>query len=121
MSIKRTLISTIIFAIAGLTFQASAAGSWETAVSIKEVDTKPVPTVQVPPTVPAELVDQKGVIHLGFVIDTKGNVVEARVMKSTNEALNEVAVQTVSKWAFKPASNAGTATSVRAIVPIRFQ
>ena len=100
---------------------AFAQDDWKDAVSIKAVDTKPSPIKQSPPVVPAELVRESGVIHISFIIDTKGKVPDAKVLKSTNDKLNQVAIDTVKTWIFKPATNVGVEIPVRAIVPLRFQ
>lgn len=94
---------------------------WADALSIKAVDTKPVPIKQGPPIVPSSLKKAVGVIHVSFVIDVEGKVPSAKIVKSTNEDLNDVALETVKKWEFKPAMNVGVAIPVRAIVPVRFK
>ncbi len=100
---------------------AFAQDDWKDAVSIKAVDSKPTPIKQSPPVVPAGLARESGVIHVSFIIDTNGKVPDAKVLKSTNDKLNQVAIDTVRTWQFKPATNVGVEIPVRAIVPLRFK
>jgi len=94
--------------------------NWENALSIKEVDQKPAPVKQDPPTIPDALKGTSGIVHVGFVIDAQGQVVDVKIIKSTDPKLDAVAEATVKVWEFKPAMNVGKAIPVRAIVPIRF-
>lgn len=92
-----------------------------TTVSMKEVDTMPKPVKQTAPEVPGELRGQTGTIQVGFLIDEKGNVVNPRIAKSTNDELNEIATKTVGTWKFKAAEKGGKPVPVRVIVPLRFK
>jgi len=88
--------------------------------SAKEVEVMPVPVEQDQPNIPPSLKGEAGKVFVAFIVDTSGNVVGPRVMKSENDSLNEVAVKCVSKWQFKAAQKGGENVSMRVIVPIRF-
>jgi len=88
--------------------------------SVKDVESPPKPVKQSPPNVPGNLKGKAGTVHVAFIIDGSGKVTVARVIKSTLDDLNEIAVNTVTKWEFEPAKIGGAGVSVRVIVPIRF-
>ncbi len=90
-------------------------------LSIKDVDTAPVPVKQEGPIVGDDIKGIAAMVHISFVIDENGNVQNPSVMKSTDERLNVAALETVQKWHFKPAENGGNKVPVRAVVPIRFK
>lgn len=88
--------------------------------SVKDVESPPKPVKQSAPNVPGNLKGKAGTVHVAFIIDGSGKVTVARVIKSTLDDLNDVAVNTVTKWEFEPAKIGGAGVSVRVIVPIRF-
>lgn len=89
-------------------------------LSAKEVEVMPVPVEQDQPNIPPSLKGEAGKVFVAFIVDESGNVKAPRVMKTENEALNEVALKCVSKWSFKPAQKGGSNVAMRVIVPIRF-
>jgi len=60
-----------------------------------------------------------GTVIVELVIDTKGNVREARPVKSVPE-LDEEAVKAARKWKFEPTVASGTAVEVLSYASIRF-
>ena len=60
-----------------------------------------------------------GTVIVEFLIDAKGNVREARAVKSVAE-LDEAAVKAVRKWKFEPARIGDKPTEVRSYASIRF-
>ncbi len=113
------LITTLT--LGGFQTFVTAADADANVLSIKEVETAPVPVKQEAPVLSAELQGITAMVHVAFVIDVNGNVQSATVLKSTNDVLNAAAVTTVQKWVFKPAVNQGSSVPVRAVVPIRFK
>jgi TonB family protein len=93
---------------------------WKDAISIKTVDTKPEPVKQDKPVISPDIKGITGIVTVSFVIDTKGEVQDAKVLKSTDEKLNTTAINTVKEWKFKPAENVGQPIPVRAMVRVRF-
>ena len=112
------LITTLT--LGGFQTFVTAADADANVLSIKEVETAPVPVKQEAPILTADLQGIAAIVYVAFVIDEKGNVQNANVLKSTNDVLNAAAIDTVQKWVFKPAVNQGTSVPVRAVVPIRF-
>ena len=82
----------------------------------------PVPVRTVPPKYPAKLKldGVAGVVSINCVIDEKGNVTEPKVLKTSNEAFSDPALEALAKWKFKPAKRGGTAVSIKITIPIQF-
>jgi TonB family protein len=59
-------------------------------------------------------------VLVGFVVDTKGNVTDAQVVKSSHHEFDAAAVSAVSRWKFTPGRRSGVAVSTRMRVPVRF-
>lgn len=91
------------------------------SVSIKELDAPPKPVKQVQPAVPADLVGVQASIQVGFLIDENGKVINTRIVKSTNNALDQVAMDCVAQWQFEAGKKNGNPVAVRVVVPMRFK
>ncbi len=87
-----------------------------------QVDENPQPMRTPPPVYPQDMKAQgvSGMVVLDIVIDDKGNVTQAEVVKSTADAFNAPSVEAVSKWVFKPARKDGSAVWVRLRLPVKF-
>jgi len=68
----------------------------------------------------ARLARVQGVVLLETVIDPSGSVVDIQVLKGLSSGLTESAVQTVSQWKFRPATQAGEPVAVYYVVTISF-
>lgn len=89
---------------------------------LKDLDTIPNPTLQVPPNYPADL-KRKGVegfVEVGFVVDENGLVQNARVLSSSQREFEQAALAAVSKWKFKPGKKGGKSVRTNMSVPINF-
>ncbi|MEQ9823773.1 MAG: energy transducer TonB [Puniceicoccaceae bacterium] len=117
----KTIFTLLIATLTLGALHLNASDAHDSALSIKDVDTAPVPVQQAAPTLTDDIKGISGMVHVSFVIGADGSVVEPNVLKTTDERLNASALQTVSKWAFKAAENNGTQVAVRAVVPIRFK
>ena len=120
---KAIYISLIALFAASISAYADASFSDEevsSTYSAKEVEVMPVPVNQSQPDVPAGLKGVAGKVYVGFIVDESGKVVSPRVLKTENESLNEVAMECVAKWQFKPAQKGGANVAMRVVVPIRF-
>ena len=85
-------------------------------------DQQPQAIFQSRPYYPFEL-RRKGVegsATVEFIVDGRGEVVEAWVVKATDEEFGRSAVACVSKWKFKPGIHDGHPVMVRLQVPIMF-
>jgi len=92
-----------------------------TSVSIKDLDSPPKPEKQDKPSIPPALRKIKASIQVGFIIDESGNVVAPRIVKSTDDRLNDVALDCVAGWKFVPGEKDGNKVKVRVVVPLRFK
>jgi protein TonB len=63
----------------------------------------------------------QGTVVLYIVVDTQGNVTDARVVKPLGLGLDEKAIETVRTWKFKPGMRNGTPVPVRVMVEVSFR
>jgi protein TonB len=61
----------------------------------------------------------EGTVMIEIVVDVRGRVVRARVVRSV-PGLDEAALQAVRQWVFTPALHAGRPVATRAMAPISF-
>ena len=62
-----------------------------------------------------------GVVTVGFVVDEKGNVTRARVIRGLGMGLDEKAIEAVRQYRFKPAMENGKPVKVEVNVEVNFQ
>jgi protein TonB len=91
-------------------------------ISVRADRTPPVPVRTVPPEFPYELrrTGVSGVVLVSCEIDETGTVQNMKVIKSTNDAFVEPAMNALKKWKFKPAQENGSNIAVRVSIPIKF-
>ncbi len=96
---------------------------WALPLRADEKSEPPVPVRTVAPDVPSEFArsNSTGLVTVNFLVDDKGNVQEAKVIKSTHTELEAPALVAIKKWRFKPATKGGTAVAVHVTIPIKFQ
>ena len=94
----------------------------ESIFTIADLDQKPRPLVQPPPSYPFELRRRKveGSVSVLFVVDEDGRVVDPRVERSTDPAFDRPALEAIRQWRFEPAVRAGQKVKARLRVPMRF-
>ena len=82
----------------------------------------PVPVRTVAPKFPDSMRRDgtSGLVTVSCLIDEKGNVTEPKVLKSTNDAFSEPALEALKKWKFKPAKKDGEAVAIRVSIPVQF-
>lgn len=82
----------------------------------------PVPVRTVAPVYPDEMrrLGTSGVVTVSILIDEKGNVNDPQVVKASNEAFSQPALDALVRWKFKPAKQAGEAVAMRVSIPIQF-
>lgn len=76
---------------------------------------------QAMPQVPESLRNVEGIVVLEVVVDSKGIVQSAKVLKSTEDKLNPIAIETSKKYLFRPAYQGGKPISGVSKVTIRFK
>jgi len=83
-------------------------------------DKPPVPKRTVEPSRNGIPSGVSGMVSVGIVINDSGKVVEAKVIRSQHEALEEPTIEAVSRWVFEPARVGSNAVSCYIVVPVRF-
>lgn len=89
---------------------------------INNLDQRPVARVQPGPQYPYEMsrAGISGDVVVEFIINTNGDVVDTRVVRSSHREFEVPAMQAVSKWKFKAGRKGGRAVNVRASQLIEF-
>lgn len=90
---------------------------------IKDVDTPPVPVIQLPPQYPmnARMRGIEGRVVLVFTVNTEGGVENIRVKHSEpGDIFVRSAVNTVKRWKFKPGTKNGKPVNVKVNQPLKF-
>ena len=62
-----------------------------------------------------------GVVTVGFIVDEKGNVIRAHVIRGLGMGLDEKAIEAVRQYRFKPAMENGKPVKVEVNVEVNFQ
>jgi protein TonB len=89
---------------------------------INNLDQRPVARVQPGPQYPYEMsrAGISGDVVVEFIINTSGDVVDTRVVRSSHREFEVPAMQAVQKWKFKPGRKGGRAVSTRVSQLIEF-
>lgn len=95
-------------------------GSLKDIFNLADLDRAPAAIIQPMPALPASLRQGETMVELTieFVIDRKGDVIDVKVIKSTNSDYNDVASSAVLKWRFKPGMKKGRPVATRIIQPM---
>lgn len=90
---------------------------------ISQLDRVPEPMVQTPPVYPFELRRdvETGRVVVGFIVDSKGDVVAPYVVESSHRGFEVAAITGVAKWKFRPGIKGGKRVNTRMLVPIIFR
>lgn len=91
--------------------------------NISELDRQPQPILQQSPVFPPELKKeyQEADVEMGFIINTKGEVLAPYVIKSVNTRFEEAAVRAILKWKFRPGYRGGRPVNTRTQITIKFR
>jgi protein TonB len=94
----------------------------EAIFSAADLDQQPRAVYQPAPEYPAELRRKKveGTVHVLFIVDKNGKVLNPMVQKSSNPALEPPALQAVRRWRFDPGKRQGRAVQFKMRIPISF-
>ncbi len=86
------------------------------------LDQRPEARVRPYPVYPFEMRRSglKGEVTVGFIVDTQGDVRDPYIIKSSNSAFEDAAIQAVLKWKFKPGRKGGVAVNTRVAQPLSF-
>lgn len=106
----------------GHTAADEAGAAAESVFSIADLDQPPRATYQPAPDYPSDLKRKKvaGTVYVLFLVDGGGRVACPIVQKSTNQALEQPALQAVKRWRFEPGKRNGQTVQFRMRVPISF-
>ena len=64
----------------------------------------------------------QGVVYVGFIVNEKGEVKDAKVLRSLAVPLDKEAIRVIEEGVkFPPGYHQGTAVQVRMVLPIRFR
>jgi protein TonB len=93
------------------------------AFSVADLEKRPEPVSQVPPTYPTELAKAKveGVVTLLFMLDETGRVEDPRVENSSRPEFEKPALDAIRKWRFTPGMKDGQPVKTYIRVPMRFR
>ena len=83
--------------------------------NLADLDRAPSAVFQPPPNIPPSLRQAGGNVKLiiEFIVNNKGEVVDARVLETTDRQYDDVAIASVLKWRFKPGMKRGRPVAVR--------
>jgi len=87
-----------------------------------KVDEKPTPIKTAAPRYPSILKRDgiSGLAAVQVVIDEKGKVISATVVKSTHPDFERPALEAIERWTFNPAKVGGSPVKIRITIPFRF-
>lgn len=72
------------------------------------------------PDVPATAAVRRGIAVLSVLIDVRGNVVEAQLLRNLDPALDDAALTAARQWKFEPTVHDGRPVAVRSNFTVRF-
>lgn len=90
--------------------------------NLADLDQIPTPRFRANPVYPFEMrrAGITGEVVVGFIVDTKGDVVQAYAVRSSQREFEQSAIQAVARWKFRPGSKGGRPVNTRMQVPIVF-
>lgn len=93
------------------------------AFDVGDLEKRPEPIAQVPPTYPAELRKAKveGVVTVLFVLNEEGRVESPKVETSTRPEFEKPALEAIRKWRFRPGEKDGQPVRTFIRIPMRFR
>lgn len=87
-----------------------------------ETKEPPVPVRTFAPDYPPDMLRGRvsGIVTVKCTIDEHGNVTDTEVVKFSQTAFEQPALDALHKWKFKPAKLDGVAVSAKAVIPVQF-
>lgn len=109
--------------VLGFSFEAPSAPSPDHQGPVAGPDTKPRALYQPPADYPLGLqaAGVEGTVTVGFVIDEKGDVRAARVIRSTHREFEAAALAAIASWKFLPGQHQGRTIAIRSQIEIQFR
>lgn len=91
--------------------------------NVSELDRQPQPIVQQSPVFPPELKKdyREADVEMGFIINTKGEVLAPYVIRSANGRFEAAAISAILKWKFRPGFRGGRPVNTRTQITIKFR
>jgi protein TonB len=100
---------------------AGSSDSVDAIFSIADLDQKPRVVYQPGPVLTREIRQKApGTVHILFLVDERGSVVEPRVQQSTDPVFEKSALNAVKQWKFEPGKRGGKPVRFRMRVPFTF-
>lgn len=89
---------------------------------ISDLDEKPTPLVRIAPAYPSKLkrTGIQGKVWVVFVVDERGNIAKARILKSAHPDFSNAALEAINQWKFEPGKRGGKAVKTRVRIPLSF-
>ncbi len=90
--------------------------------SVEQLDRQPEPLFRPSPIYPPELRKDfpEATVVMGFIINTKGEVLAPHVISSPNRRFEEAAIRAIEKWKFRPGYKGGRPVNTRTQIAIYF-
>ena len=90
------------------------------ATLVHAEDIRPVPTKTPAPQLQGELKQISAKVAILVTISPAGEVSTAEIRKSTDDRLNEIALESVRRWKFEPAKKDGVPVECTVVIPMIF-
>lgn len=86
------------------------------------LDQRPEARVRINPVYPFDMrrTGVRGEVHVGFIVDSQGNVVDPYIVRSSHSGFEQAAIDAVLKWRFRPGRKGGAAVNTRVVQPLAF-
>ena len=90
--------------------------------SLADLDRRPEILSRIEPIYPAELATApiKGIVIVHFIVNRRGQVVQAEVVSTPHPLLGYAVVKAVARWQFRAGIKSGQAVSTEMELPVRF-
>lgn len=88
------------------------------------MDSPPMPVNKIPPVYPRSLLSKNvgGRVLVAVTVDANGTVTDTSIRQSSGQAaLDQAAIDAVSKWKFKPGVRNGRRSTATCVVPFNFE
>lgn len=96
--------------------------NWGDITGLVGLDRTPATRLQVSPIYPYEAKKNglTGQVVVDFVVDERGDVVQAKVVSSSDRVFEEPTIRAIMKWKFEPGKRSGRVVPFRMAIPLHF-
>lgn len=100
----------------------SVGGGLKNIFNLADLDQRPQARVRTMPSYPPDMRRSglKGQVVVGFIVDTRGEVLDPYIVRSSHPGFEQAAIDTVLKWKFTPGRKGGAAVNTKVQQPIEF-